>query len=95
MAITKDQLAKQVQDTYAKWIATWKTREEVIWVMKDKLKSTWQYDAMKQVATWIASPTQDQLKSKIATGNFSASEAKQYNDMTWSQTGASDLALTS
>ena len=25
MAITKDQLAKQVQDTYAKWIATWKT----------------------------------------------------------------------
>jgi hypothetical protein len=26
--------------------------------------------------------TQDQLKAKIATGNFSASDAKQYNDMT-------------
>lgn len=35
------------------------------------------------------SPTQDQ--QKIATGNFSASEARQYNQMTWNQQGARDV----
>lgn len=93
--ITKEQLWQQVKDTYAKWIATWKTREEVIWAMKNQLQTSWQYDAMKQVATWIAPPTQDQLKAKIETGNFTASEARQYNQITWSQTWARDLALTS
>lgn len=39
--------------------------------------------------------TQDQLKAKIATGDFTASEARQYNQMTWSNTWARDVALTS
>ena len=52
----------------------------------------------QKVENWVApvtTPTQDQLKAKIATGSFSASDARQYNQMTWSQTGARDLALTS
>jgi uncharacterized protein YoaH (UPF0181 family) len=40
-------------------------------------------------------PTQDQLKAKISTGDFTASEARQYNQMTWSNTWARDVALTS
>jgi len=98
MATQKEQLTQQIKDTYEKWIASWKTREEVIWAMKNQLQTTWQYDTAKQIITWTPAPltqTQDQLKAKIATGNFSASEARQYNQMTWSNTGARDIALTS
>ena len=58
MVLTKEELGQQVKDTYNKWIATWKTREEVIWAMKNQLQTTWQYDAAKQIATWIQTPEQ-------------------------------------
>jgi len=38
---------------------------------------------------------QDQLKTKIATGDFSASEARQYNQLTWNQNWAREVAITS
>ena len=39
---------KEIQQAYKKWIASWKTREQVISAMKNRLKQTWQYDKLKQ-----------------------------------------------
>lgn len=64
----------------AQWVTTW----QISWDLTKANQELWtnvsqeQVDLWKQISTWI----------------FSAEQAKRYNDLTWSQTWARDLALS-
>lgn len=65
-------------------------KDEVLWTKIEP-----QTPVLPEATPIPTQMTQDQLKAKIATGDFTASEARQYNQMTWSNTWARDVALTS
>ena len=90
--VDSQQFKNKVNSQYWAWsydalvnkAAQWVTTGQISWDLTKANQELWTNVTQEQADLW----------KQISTWNFTAEQAKRYNDLTWSQTGARDLALS-